>query len=1395
MNQVPLIKDFINRQYLILDDSAELVIKNIIEYIQSINKHDAATGNVWGSKELDKLVVDIAERLLKKRERQHYIDDKNEIYVYVVSQLYKTGGHTSALFELIASQKNCRHVILVTNVFECFDEKGFREYLSESIASAADLVVAPSGSYVEKIKYLQAKVFALSPKALFLFNHHEDVVAIASSPESSCDNIFYYHHADHHLALGVYLEYSIHIDPHNIGYYNCKKHLQLSNIIYWPLVVTDKGGRDASELFMPEEELKTCTCASANKIEKEYVYEYKDIVLGRLKHVEGLHYHIGNLSQNYLDAIYEELKSNEISLERFIYVGWVDSVWLFLLENKIDLVISSFPIGGGTTTLECFGSGIPIIMHDSYETQFHSGIELAYENVMRWSTPSDLYTLLNNLDEKSLREHSLLGREFYKKYHAPELLDDVLNDLSTMKKGLEPAKESKRSSDIDVVVKKINAGESFIQRKYKRIINERDLAVKDRDLIIKDRELVKQDRELIKQDRNSLRNESDNVIRDRELAINECQLVIHEQELEINQRDDAINKFEKDFQLLTRQLNQCVLEVQAYRNSISWKITRPLRGVFRLLRGEYRYRKISRANIKKLLSEVKKLFHIPFIELDSLPSDFDQKWYSVLNPDLPADIDLVKHFLMHGRNEGRYYTGPELSKDFECQNNKETVLIVGHEASRTGAPILSLNLVQRLLEKYKVMVLLLAGGPLTDSFRRAGAAVMDLPNLSNIDRAVSLLCESYDFKYALVNSIESRMALPSLAINFVPTISLIHEFASYVRPKTSFKDAVFWSGEIVFSASLTLDNARAEFPELNNRFSYVLPQGRCEIPMGEYSQKFLFDEKKRLRNLVRPYGDGEETTVVVGAGYVQLRKGVDLFLECATRILQNSGDAKFRFIWVGKGYDPEHDAAYSVYLADQIRRAGLQGHVFFIGESPAVETVYQLADLFLLTSRLDPLPNVAIDAMACELPVICFDKTTGIADFLINCELNEYCVAGYLDTTDMANKVLALAGSIELRNFVAARCLESSTKYFNMKEYVSQLESLVLKVCLSSQQEKLDTQEIIESGLFRPDFSCQLSQQNQLINIAVRSYVRVWASEVDCRKPFPGFHPGVYTEQHGVVEVGADPFADYLRAGRPEGVWSYSVIESKDVDVSDLPCNNRVAMHLHVYFPELLEEMAKRLSCNQICPDLFISINNESVREIVESKLENYKGNIVSVKVVPNRGRDIGPILTEFGSEIIANYDYVGHIHTKKSVDVEDSNVGESWYKFLLENLLGGDAGAMADSILSSMKSNPSIGMVFPDDPNIIGWSDNYDIAESIAVRVGINQLPDNITFPIGTMFWATTGALRPFVELEYKWGDYPEEPLPYDGTMLHALERLFPLALSKNNLTFATTNVKGITR
>ncbi len=242
---------------------------------------------------------------------------------------------------------------------------------------------------------------------------------------------------------------------------------------------------------------------------------------------------------------------------------------------------------------------------------------------------------------------------------------------------------------------------------------------------------------------------------------------------------------------------------------------------------------------------------------------------------------------------------------------------------------------------------------------------------------------------------------------------------------------------------ITLENAASDFWLYPGTSIYVIPQGKCVVPEAP-GVAGAVNETTWLTSNLRPPGTANKF-LVLGVGNIELRKGVDLFLECAA-ILTNQPDGEnFQFVWIGDGFDPENEVTYSVFLDDQVKRGGLEANVKILRSTSQIEIAYKLSDVLLITSRLDPLPNVAIDALLIGLPVVCFNKTTGIADFLIENGLRDECVAGYLDTQDLARKVQALAASNELRCNVINRSRPAAEKAFDLEGYVKRIEQIADK--------------------------------------------------------------------------------------------------------------------------------------------------------------------------------------------------------------------------------------------------------------------------------------------------------------------------------------------------------------
>jgi glycosyltransferase involved in cell wall biosynthesis len=1429
-------------------------------FVERVIFDPASVARVFASAELDALCKTIAMAGLRAKSEPPPAPTTPGGTVILVSELSLAGGHNELLRDIVRLRLFPVPVRIVqTDCFDRVDEQVSRDFSTETGVAIQRAEGDDLGAKFDGIIDLLS---ASMPRNMLLLVHNQDALAIASAFAAKARaadlEVVYIHHGDHHLSLGAATREFVHVDPHNIGYFHCRDALGHEGNRYWPLIAHVESGAHRQAPFLTAGHLVTCSSGRAEKFEAgSYRHDYFELLPLMLRASGGTHIHIGGLLPERLETIARSLLAAGVDPARFVHVPWVKSVAQALIEQGVDLYISSFPLGGGKATLEAMAAGIPLLMHQSYRSRFLGGEDIAYPGAFVWRTPDQLLDILGDLDAATLAEHSARARHHYETYHHDRMLIAACDfsapqDLAVIpplkdyrSDPLECFLDDRRMRAVDAAASRLrieaqtaelDAYEAQAQDFQSQLIRMTERASLAEAELAKARnatnaqiedelskmersrremsdccsELASHGKEIKSQRQETLRvgtalEANLEKIRAELDAIANCRLQIERDASAISEIRRAAPVHVHTMSPSDLPPSALLAEIHALRTSTSWRVTRPLRLLSRLLKkgavdtDTAPYVLPGAQNVASDGPAIAGTGSIAQRVASQLPADFVGSIYLKLNPDLKAaGVDPASHFLSHGQRENRRYALPDfnVARSHRFDAALSTVLLVSHEASRTGAPILSLNLAQTLARKHNVVVLLLGGGALTAAFEATGATVLTASAARGspfvADYVVSQICEQFEFDFALVNSIESRAVLPALAERFVPTISLVHEFASYTRPREAFREALQWSSEVVFSANVTRDNALSTFPELAEASATVLPQGKCLLPSSSDDQEAERREGERLQRLIRPKDLPPETLVVLGAGFVQLRKGVDLFIECASRVKRQASGRKFRFVWIGNGYDPDVDVAYSVYLQDQIQRADLSSEVVFLGESSAIEAAYEVADLFLLSSRLDPLPNVAIDAMSQGVPVLCFDKTTGIADFLHDVGLGEACVAGYFDTEGIAARIIGFADSRQTIAEVGAECQARAAEYFNMAGYVGRLESLAQEIRLRVEQEAADCATILEAGVLRPDFA-DLPVDAPVQNM-VRRYVRTWASGIGRRKPFPGFHPGIYLERHGVAVVGGDPLADYLRAGRPQGPWDYAVIDPDGARTA-APSAMRVALHIHAYYVDLLPEIIGRLATNRHKVDLFISVANHEAIAVAQAHAATHAGCVVSVRAVPNRGRDIGPFFTEFFEAMRDGYDIVGHFHTKKSVDLKEEQTGRRWFSFLADNLLGNATHGMLDVVLDRFERDPGIGMVFADDPHISGMETNLRFAEPWRQRLGIEAIPAYFIYPVGTMFWARPAALRPIADLKLQWEDYPPEPLPYDGSMLHALERLIALAVPAENWRIATTNVRGVTR
>jgi glycosyltransferase involved in cell wall biosynthesis len=726
---------------------------------------------------------------------------------------------------------------------------------------------------------------------------------------------------------------------------------------------------------------------------------------------------------------------------------------------------------------------------------------------------------------------------------------------------------------------------------------------------------------------------------------------------------------------------------------------------------------------------------------------------------------------------------------------KPTVILITHDTSRTGAPILVYDLLWRYKKSYNVVVFSINKGDISNAFKNMATVFVEPISLQHITDIVGSDLQRIKAKsnrvHAIANSIVSTEILNEFWNHDIPTIHLIHEFSSYTRPRSRFDDSLFYSDSMIFSADIALSNAMESSPSIDKAKAHVIPQGVCQTPKTELNDQKVKLSHNYLKSTLRPEGWPDDTIVVLGAGSVHIRKGVDLFVACAKRVQALNTGKKIRFVWIGAGFKPETDLFYSCFLADQIKRAELGDAFSIINEIEEFDEIYRLIDIFFLSSRLDPLPLVAQGALFNKVPLVCFDRAGGIPEYLKQDGSASEGVVPFLDIELAAQKIYEFIENKELALKTAEAGYGLAKKLFDQERYFTTLNKVHDNIILERKVESEDKAYISQFNLCNINYSYPQFVDNRAL--AVKHYVRSWRKNIHLRKPFPGFHPGVYQDFHPGC---GDPLVHYHQSGSLHGVWNSEVLTMphSDYDTAFLG-NDKAALHIHLHYPEVAREIFSRIKQCRFRPDLFVSVTTKAGKEEIE-KLMNDDGFMnYQIKVVPNRGRDIGPLFTGFREIFDCGYDFIGHLHGKKSVTL-GGDTGKAWAHFLYENLLGGQE-RMMDLIMERMIADPTIGIVFPDDPHAMGWNKNKEYAEVLAKRMNLKiELPrKSLNFPVGTMFWARTNALKPIIDLNLEWEDFPPEPVPYDGTMLHALERMLPLIAEHQGYRYAVTYVPGISR
>lgn len=233
----------------------------------------------------------------------------------------------------------------------------------------------------------------------------------------------------------------------------------------------------------------------------------------------------------------------------------------------------------------------------------------------------------------------------------------------------------------------------------------------------------------------------------------------------------------------------------------------------------------------------------------------------------------------------------------------------------------------------------------------------------------------------------------------------------------------------------------------------------------------------------------------------------------------------------------------------------------------------------------------------------------------------------------------------------------------------------------------------------------------------------------------------------------------------------------------------RVAVVLHVFYPELVSELLEGLEEMPVPFDLIVTNATGSALELDTSRLDAMRE--MRVYPVENRGRDILPLVHLVNAGILNPYEVIGKFHTKKSAwraeHPELAGSGDDWRTSLLGDLLGADAITRA---LSHLGSDSSVGIV-TSTASLLGpafWGDNQPVSRELLLRLQLQLDESTLRFAAGSMYWARGFVLQGLRALDLSASDFDEELGQTNATTAHALERLIGVLTAEAGLRVIET-------
>jgi glycosyltransferase involved in cell wall biosynthesis len=310
--------------------------------------------------------------------------------------------------------------------------------------------------------------------------------------------------------------------------------------------------------------------------------------------------------------------------------------------------------------------------------------------------------------------------------------------------------------------------------------------------------------------------------------------------------------------------------------------------------------------------------------------------------------------------------------------DNDTVLFCSHNLNPCeGAPRVLSDVAQRYAQEKgaeKVKIISARDGELNKGLSEKGIeveVVEELQNrasgwsnyLSGLEQAESLI-RKFNPSRVFANTLDSFWAVRLANLLEIDSLWTIHESRSPItfglnldsRQRLHFFKALEQVDQSIFVS----EASRQVFEQwIDTGKSKVIPNGvDLKLCSAFLEKRSRVDSRKNIG-----LEDGDHLVLVVGT--VTPRKGQDIVLRAAQKLISDRSRKNLRFFFVGG-----REGEFQDQLFRDCKAWGLGEHVKFVSETSEVGDYYSGADTVVIASREESAPLVSLEAMAWGKPLV-----------------------------------------------------------------------------------------------------------------------------------------------------------------------------------------------------------------------------------------------------------------------------------------------------------------------------------------------------------------------------------------------------------------------------------------